>query len=210
MLFILVTKATGRSFSNNDDSERNLLLASSSSVDRRRTLAVQGSADILVVPDICYIKFSRESKNQKEASQAYAENGRAMKLIANAVKEAGIEDNNIQTTGLSMGSTYRYDTNNKRIFDGYRVAQDLTVKVRDMSKISAVIDASVAAGATEVTSVQFTVENPRQHSEEIRMEALSQVSTITSTVHLLSFLALINALLINNPPPGFKQGKKDL
>jgi uncharacterized protein YggE len=177
LLFIRVAKSTSDDFFKTDNSERQLLLASASNIDRRRTLAVQGSADIFVVPDICYIRFTRETKDEKTASRAHTENGRVMKLIASAVRETGIDDKDIQTTGLSMGPTYRYEANNKRIFDGYRVAQDLTVKVRgDMSKISAVIDASITAGATEVSSIQFTVENPKRYSEEIRMEALSQVS----------------------------------
>ena len=110
-------------------------------------------------------------------STAFTENGKVMKAMSTIVTDAGIEDKDVQTTNLVIGPTYRYDHEDgrqKKVFEGYRVTQDMTVTVRDMTKISSLLDACITAGATEVKNVQFTVENPRKYSEAVRVEALDQ------------------------------------
>ena len=156
-----------------DEKTRELLQRNGVGVDKRRTVTVQGHADIFVSPDICLITFSKETVDMTSVSAAFTENGRVMKDMSTIVSDAGIEDKDVQTTNLVIGPTYRYD-HPKKVFEGYRVTQDMTVKVRDMTKISSLLDACITAGATEVKNVKFTVENPRRYSEAVRVEALEQ------------------------------------
>lgn len=160
-----------------DEKRRELLQRNGESIQKRRTVTVQGHADIFVAPDVCLITFSRETIDMKSVSIAFTENGRIVKEMTTIVNDAGIEEKDIQTTNLAIGPMYRYDHvdgQQKKVFEGYRVTQDMTVKVRDMSKISSLLDACINAGATEVKNVQFTVENPRKYSEAVRVEALEQ------------------------------------
>ena len=146
-------------------------------VDKRRTVTVQGHADVFVSPDICLITFSRETIDMTSVSTAFTENGRVIKEMSTIVKDAGIEEKDVQTTNLVIGPMYSYEHDGirqKKVFEGYRVTQDMAVKVRDMTKISSLLDACITAGATEVKNVQFTVENPRRYSEAVRVEALEQ------------------------------------
>ena len=176
--FLLENNCSTR-FENEDQEEksRDLLQRNGGGVDKRRTVTVQGHADVFVSPDICLITFSKETIDMNSVSTAFTENGRVMKEMSTIVSNAGIEDKDVQTTNLVIGPTYRYDHENgrqKKVFEGYRVTQDMTIKVRDMTKISSLLDACITAGATEVRNVQFTLENPRKYSEAVRVEALEQ------------------------------------
>ncbi|MBN2378881.1 SIMPL domain-containing protein [candidate division WOR-3 bacterium] len=138
---------------------------------KRRTLVVTGTAEVVVAPDICYMSFAVESSSKK-AQEAYEENVRIMNAINRAIKAQGIEPKDMRTAYFSFTPQYRCTNNGKRIFEGYNVYNTLHVSVRDLSKVSAVLDTAVTAGAKDVKGINFTVENPKKHTEEARREAL--------------------------------------
>lgn len=136
----------------------------------RRTLVVTGTAHTTVAPDICYMSFRVETYNRK-AGEAYTENNELMNRINAAVKAQGVEAKDMRTFNFSISPEYQY-TEKRRIFQGYRVYNSLYVGVRNLSKVSAVIDAAVDAGATDLQGITFTVEEPKKFTDETRREAL--------------------------------------
>uniref|UniRef100_A0A7C4G9P7 DUF541 domain-containing protein n=1 Tax=candidate division WOR-3 bacterium TaxID=2052148 RepID=A0A7C4G9P7_UNCW3 len=138
-----------------------------------RKIAVSGTAEKMVAPDICYLSFGVETFHKKSASEAYRQNNALMAAVSAGVKGLGIEAKDIQTTNFSIAPQYRYeDDSRRRIFDGYSVYHALNVNLRDLKRVSDVIDAAVNAGATEVRQVSFAVENPKQHTADVRLEAV--------------------------------------
>jgi len=137
----------------------------------RRTLVVTGTAEVTVSPDICYMSFVVESTSKK-AQEAYAENTRIMNAINSAIRAHGIEGKDMRTGYFSFTPQYRYTDKGRQIFEGYYVYNTLNISVRDLSKVSAVLDTAVVAGAKDVQGINFTVENPKQYTEEARRDAL--------------------------------------
>ncbi|MBN2378880.1 SIMPL domain-containing protein [candidate division WOR-3 bacterium] len=137
----------------------------------RRIITVTGTAEVTVTPDICYMSFTVESTSKK-AQEAYQENVEIMNAINQAIKAHGIEPKDMRTAYFSFTPQYRYTNDGKRIFEGYYVYNTLNVSVRDLSKVSVVLDTAVTAGAKDVQWINFTVENPKKHTEEARREAL--------------------------------------
>src|SRR5512143_1839267 len=83
-----------------------------------RTLAVTGTAEVSVKPDICYISFGVETFHKKSAREAYRINGEAMTALGAAVLAAGTASKDIQTSGVSVTPQYRYEDNtHRRLFD---------------------------------------------------------------------------------------------
>jgi hypothetical protein len=150
-----------------------IALAVAAPVEKQpRTLTVTGTAEISVSPDICYVTLGSESLDKKSARTAYRANAALMNGVVAAIKAVGIEAKDLQTSRLTVMPAYRYEEKtNKRLFDGYRVTQQLEVKVRDLEKVTAVLDAGIEAGATEVNGVNFTIENPKHYTGEARLEA---------------------------------------
>ena len=72
------------------------------------------------------------------------------KVIA-AIKALGIDDKDITTSMVSLGPVYDYQSNAQKII-GYQLQNTVSITVRDLTKVSDVLDDSVAAGATRSTA----------------------------------------------------------
>ncbi len=169
----------------------------------RRTLAVTGTAEVSVKPDICYISFGVETINKKSAREAYRINAELMNAVSAAIKEAGIEPKDIQTSSFSVTPQYHYeDTGHRRVFDGYRVYQSLDVNVRDLEKASTVLDAGMDAGATQVNNVTFAVENPKKYTADARVEAVKAAQAKAQTMADLTGVKLGKPITISESEPG--------
>jgi len=169
----------------------------------RRTLAVTGTAEVSVQPDICYISFGVETFHKKSAREAYRANAELMTALSAAVKAAGIAAKDIQTSGFTVTPQYRYeDATRKRLFDGYRVYHSLDVNVRDLERPSAVLDAGMNAGATQVNNVTFAVENPKKYTADARVEAVKAAQAKAQTMADLTGVKLGKPITISESEPG--------
>ena len=169
----------------------------------RRTLAVTGTAEVSVQPDICYISFGVETFHKKSAREAYRSNAELMNAVNVAVKATGIAPKDIQTSSFSVTPQYRYeDASHRRLFDGYRVYQSLDVNVRDLDKASGVLDAGIDAGATQVNNVTFAVENPKKYTADARVEAVKAAQAKAQTMADLAGVKLGKPISISENEPG--------
>jgi uncharacterized protein YggE len=169
----------------------------------RRTLTVTGTAEISVKPDICYVSFGVETLKKKSARDAYRTNAELMNALAAAVKAAGIPAKDIQTSSFSVTPQYRYEDNtHKRFFDGYRVYQQLDVNVRDLDKVSTVLDAGMDTGATQINSVTFAVENPKKYTVDARVEAVKAAQAKAQSMAELTGVKLGKPITISESEPG--------
>lgn len=108
---------------------------------------MHGYAHMYVAPNVCYIKFSSASTDKESASVAFKSNAIIMGRISEALKEAGVEEKDMQTLNIHLSPQYRYEgVTNKKFNDGYLVQQDLQVKIRDPSGLSQLLDTAVSAG----------------------------------------------------------------
>lgn len=172
-----------------------------------RTLAVTGTAEVNVAPDICYISFGVETRDPKSATIAYKANADLMNKVDAAVKATGIAARDIQTSNLSLAPQYRYeDKPHRRVFDGYLVTHSLNVKVRDLPKVSTVLDAAVNAGATTVGSVTFAVENPKKYTADARVEALKAARVKADKIAEVTGVKLGKPMSISENEPGSYAG----
>jgi uncharacterized protein len=168
-----------------------------------RTLTVTGTAEVSVQPDICNISFGVETLHKKSAREAYRSNAALMTAVGAAVKATGIESKDVQTSSFSVSPQYRYeDDTHRRLFDGYRVYHSLDVKVRDLDKASAVLDAGMDAGATQVNNVTFAVENPKKYTADARVEAVKAAQAKAQSMADLTGVKLGKPISISENEPG--------
>lgn len=179
-----------------------LVSSLSAQEQERRTLSVTGTAEIAVSPDICYMSFTVETQN-KSAVEAYTENNVIMNKVNANIKTQGIDAKDMNTSHFSIIPQYHYeDKTNKRIFDGYKVTHTLNVKVRDLSKVSKILDVAVSSGATGVQSIYFTVENPKKYAQEAREEAIQAARAKASQIAKLTGVKLGKPVTISESEPG--------
>src|SRR6185369_403009 len=119
-------------------------------------ISVTGEASVSVPPDLAQIDagVSTEAKTAREASEA---NNAAMGKVLLALKGAGIEEKDFQTSRLSLQPQYAPNRSGPNAVVGYRAANRVTIKLRDVTKVAATIDLLVAAGANELGGINFMV-----------------------------------------------------
>ena len=116
-----------------------------------------GEAATTVAPDRAYIQVSAEGRAQK-AADAQQLAATAMTSLQNALKGAGVAADAIRTTGYNLTPENDY-VNGRQTFRDYLARNQVEVRVDDLSRLSAIIDASGAAGAATVSGLRFDLKN---------------------------------------------------
>src|SRR5205085_3891726 len=120
------------------------------------TISVTGEASVSVPPDLALIDagVSTEAKTAREASEA---NNAAMGKVLLALKGAGIDEKDFQTSRLSLQPQYAPNRSGPNAVVGYRAANRVTIKLRDVSKVAPMVDLLTGAGANELGGISFMV-----------------------------------------------------
>lgn len=109
------------------------------------------------------------------AVEAMQQNAQQMQTVIDRIKSLGVEEEDIQTTGINLNARYDYDRpNRKQVFRGYQVSNRVSVKLREIDEIGGVLDALVAAGATDLNGPSFSIEDDEAAKDQARARALER------------------------------------
>jgi uncharacterized protein len=135
-------------------------------------ISVTGEAQVSVPPDLAHIDagVASDAKTAREASDA---NNVAMGKVLIALKGAGIDEKDIQTTRLSLQPEYAPNRSGPSPIVGYRASNRVTIRLRDVNKVAAVIDTLVGAGANDIGNVSFSVSQASKLLDDAREKAVA-------------------------------------
>ncbi len=141
------------------------------------------------------------------ASEALSQaNSSAAALIA-ALKAAGISDNDIATSGLSIYPQYGSSVN---VITSYQASNSVTVTVRDITQTGPVIDAAAAAAGDHITigGVSFYVDDTEALIGAARADAINNAKKRAGEYAAAAGVSVgtviqISEVAINNPVPQF-------
>jgi uncharacterized protein YggE len=135
-------------------------------------ISVTGEATISVAPDVAQIEagVTSDAKTAREASDA---NNAAMAKVLLALKGAGIEAKDFQTSRLSLQPQNAPNRSGPSAIVGYRASNRVTVQLRDVGKVAGVIDMLVAAGANDIGGINFMVSNASKLLDDARQQAVA-------------------------------------
>jgi uncharacterized protein len=136
---------------------------------------VSGDGKVTVTPDVAILSLGIQAQ-ETDVALAQAAAAAAMDKVMAALKAAGIEEKDIQTTYFSIYPVTKWDNDKQEsIITGYQVTNTVTVKVRKVDQAGTVIDAVAAAGGnlTRVNSISFTVDDPTPYYEQARVKAVA-------------------------------------
>ncbi|UYO00910.1 MAG: SIMPL domain-containing protein [Devosia sp.] len=143
------------------------------------TISIEGRGEVRAAPDMATIN-SGVTTQGATAREALDANTAAMSELIAALKEAGIEARDIQTSGFSVNPNYVYSDARDDLgyslpprINGYQVANTVTVVVRDLEDLGAILDRSVTVGANTVNGVSFSVADPAELLNEARKAAFA-------------------------------------
>lgn len=145
----------------------------------------QGSVDIAPDMAILSLTVTREADTARGALDA---NSSAMSEVITAMKAEGIEARDLQTSNFSIQPRYSRpppkpsgEREPPQII-GYTVRNSLTVRVRDITIVGAVLDKSVTLGVNEGGNIRFTNADPSAAIEQARIKAVKQAIDKANTL----------------------------
>jgi uncharacterized protein len=135
-------------------------------------IAVTGEATVSVPPDLAQVDagVTSDAKTAREASDA---NSAAMGKVLLALKSAGIEQKDYQTSRLSLQPEYAPNRQGPSPVVGYRASNRVTIRVRDVTKVANVIDTLVGAGANDIGGINFMVSQASKLLDDARTQAVA-------------------------------------
>ena len=136
-------------------------------------ISISAHGEASQAPDIASLSTGvvTEADSSNAAMQANAEQ---METLMKAIKKAGIDDKDVQTSGISLNPRYDYQPNREREIVGYQARNTVSVTVRKLDELSSIIDALAAAGANQIHGPSFSIAEPEPLMAEAREKALEQ------------------------------------
>ena len=136
------------------------------------TISVSGEGQVSVPPDLAQIDagVSTEAKTAREASDA---NNAAMGRVLLALKGAGIDEKDFQTSRLSLQPQYAPNRSGPNAVVGYQASNRVTIKLRDVTKVASTIDTLVGAGANNIGGINFMVSAASKLLDDAREQAIA-------------------------------------
>jgi len=119
-----------------------------------RTLNVNGTGRIYLVPDLAYINIGVHTEAANVAEALSSNTSQAQK-VADVLKGLGIDPKDIQTTSFNVYPLQRNGPNGEVTGTSYVVENTVYVIVRDLTKLGNILDAVVSSGANNITGIQF-------------------------------------------------------
>lgn len=139
-------------------------------------ISVTGEGEVSVAPDMAILTLSvlREAETAREAVAASSE---AMKQLLSALKAAGIAERDLQTAGLSIQPRYTQPGPQAKPqapkISGYTASNALTVRVRDLSAVGAILDKTISLGVNQGGDISFVNDDLKPSLTEARKRAVA-------------------------------------
>jgi uncharacterized protein YggE len=168
---------------------------------REAIITVTGEGHSAIAPDMAVVTLS-VVKQAKAAQDALDQNNKAMGAVLATLKDSGIAERDLQTSGFSIQPQYVYqnDKNGQPVpptLTGYQVTNGLTVRVRDLSKLGALLDQAVNLGVNQGGDIQFTNDKPDAALEEARRNAVADAAAKAKTLTDAAGVKLGRVISIN-------------
>lgn len=120
------------------------------------TIAVSGMAEQEAAPDMAYIDVGINVRAD-DAETARTQEAQIASQIRRALLGLAITDNDLQNTSYYLYQEYKVDRNGVRTADKYVLDSSIKVTVKDLDKLSQVIDNVVEAGATNISNITYAL-----------------------------------------------------
>lgn len=132
-----------------------------------RIVSLTGHGEVRSTPDIAFVT-SGVTTQGATAAEALAANTKAMTGLFAALKDAGIESKDIQTSNFSVQPRYDFSNGQAPKLVGYDVSNNVTVKLRRVDTLGALLDKMVQSGSNQISGISFDVSKPEEAMDEAR------------------------------------------
>lgn len=143
-----------------------------------RTFTVDGEAKMETATDVATFTASVVTEGEKNITNIQKQNVEKMNTINAFVKEQGIEKEDLQTSQYALVPRYTYPNCTGQslcpqpFISGYTLTQTLSIKVRNMESLGAILSGIVEKGANSISGISFEVDDDTDAKNQARTEAI--------------------------------------
>ena len=143
------------------------------SADDAARITVTGEGRVDAAPDMATVSLGVVTEGTT-AAEAMAANSIQLAAVLEQLKMGGIEDRDIQTSGLSLNPNWQQTEADPtpRIM-GYQASNMLTVRVRKLDQLGTVLDKTISDGANSFNGLCFGLSDPAPAMNEARKRAVT-------------------------------------
>lgn len=161
------------------------------------TVSVSATGTIEVMPDIAYVTAGVVTQDA-DATKAQSDNSEKMNALFDALKAAGLTEDDIDTTGYSVYPMYNYDNNTgKSQIYGYEVRNTVRITVQDLTRVGEIIDLAGKSGANTDFSIQFTLEDKDAHYNDALTKAMEEAKAKADTLATAGGFTIVSVLSVS-------------
>ncbi|MDE2445276.1 MAG: SIMPL domain-containing protein [Alphaproteobacteria bacterium] len=188
--------------------------AFSQEVKMDRMMSLTGHGVVHVVPDMAMINVGVVS-SAESARVALDANTKAMTKLMADLKAAQIDEKDIATSNFSVNPRFDYGQSGGQPpkLVGYDVSNTVTVTVRKIDGLGALLDKAVSSGSNQINGISFSVSKPEAAMDQARILAVAdakhkaQVLSDASGIVLGKIVAITENTATAEPPMMYGRAK---
>ncbi len=137
-------------------------------------LSVSGEGVATAVPDMATITLGVRAQSKTAADALNQTSAVGVDILAK-LEEFEIEARDVQTSDLSLNPIYTRDNtgNEAPVIVGFEASNRVTVRVRDLDKLGAVLGAVTSEGANQMYGLNFDFEDTSALLDDARRKAVA-------------------------------------
>lgn len=136
-----------------------------------RSITVNSSEAVTIVPDIAEVVYSVRTNNSTAAG-CQQQNSESVSQVIELLKELGVEEKSIQTSDFYMRPVYNYSGSTPRV-TGYESTTTLTVSDLQIEGLGDLLAQSVSSGINTVESITYQASGYDESYQEALTKAVN-------------------------------------
>lgn len=162
------------------------------------TMTFDGKGEVSATPDLATISFTLQD-TEKEVKNAQDKVTAKESMVLAFLNTQNIDKKDIKTENYSSYPQYQYSNSvcpvqkyespmggmsmpvycppGKQVLTGYVVSENITVKIRDITKAGAIVQGIGAVGVDQISGPSFSIENEDKLKEQARKIAIDDAKT---------------------------------
>lgn len=129
------------------------------------TVTVSGNGRAIVTPDRFTFQVGVQTVGAT-VDDAVAENNSRVAAVIAALKKAGAQDNDIQTSQFSIYPRQDYQEGKPPRILGYQVSNNISVRSTKVGEAGRLLGVAVAAGVNHASGINFEVSDPARGRDQ--------------------------------------------
>jgi uncharacterized protein YggE len=147
---------------------------------QNNTVVVGADGKFEAAPDTAILQFNiAAQENTSEA--AYASASKAAERMRQALRAQGIDPKSAELAQYSLQPMYDYKSPKRKLV-GFRVTSNVSLKIKDFSKVGPLLTALSAIEETENQSINYTLENIDAAKSKAVEDAYQRAHGLAATI----------------------------